>query len=201
MALGWLELQRRSHVEFGTRIEAVTDWSAPTPDTDWDTEQLVRHVITEQQWVLPLVGGLTIVKARAHVHPLGDDLVEEWRRYSGLASAGWAVAPPATMVHLSYGTVPLERYLREQVFDVTVHSWDLARAAGLDETLDPELVAAVWEEAEAQREMLSASGLFAPPVAVPDDAPLQVRLLALTGRDARSTPTPDRPEDDDDRAH
>ena len=31
MALGWLELQRRSHVEFGTRIEAVTDWSAPPP--------------------------------------------------------------------------------------------------------------------------------------------------------------------------
>ncbi|MFI6430447.1 TIGR03086 family metal-binding protein [Rhodococcus oryzae] len=189
MAMGWLELQRRSHVEFGTRIEAVTDWSAPTPDTDWDTEQLVRHVITEQQWVLPLVGGLTVAKAQAHVHPLGDDLVAEWQRYSGLATAAWAVAPPATLVHLSYGTVPLERYLREQVFDVTVHSWDLARAAGLGETLDPELVAAVWEEAEAQREMLSASGLFAPPVSVPDDAPLQVRLLALTGRDARSAPT------------
>ena len=99
-------------------------------------------MITEQQWVLPLVGGLTVAKAQAHVHPLGDDLVAEWQRSSGLATAAWAVAPPATLVHLSYGTVPFERYLREQVFDVTVHSWDLARAAGLGETLDPELVAA-----------------------------------------------------------
>lgn len=191
MALGWLELQRRSHREFGVRVAAVTDWSAPTPDTDWDTAQLVRHVIVEQQWVPPLLGGLSVAAAEAHVHPLGDDLVAEWRRYSGLASAAWEVAPPAALVHLSYGTVPLEQYLREQVFDVTVHTWDLARAAGLDERLDADLVAAVWEEADAQREMLSATGLFAPPVTVPDDAPLQVRLLAVTGRDARSAPTPD----------
>ena len=32
---------------------------------------------------------------------------------------------------------------------------------------------------------LEASGLFASPVPVDDDAPMLVRLLALTGRDAR----------------
>ncbi len=44
---------------------------------------------------------------------------------------------------------------------------------------------AVWEDLQPQREMLGASGLFAPPVPMPDDAPLQDRLLALTGRDPR----------------
>lgn len=186
MALEWLALLRRAHHEFSTRVEAVTDWSAPTPDTDWDTAALVRHVVVEQQWVPPLLGGLSIAEAEDRIRPLRDDLVAEWDMHSGLAIAAWDAAPPAAPVHLSYATVTVEHYLREQVSDVTIHAWDLARAAGLDEHLDDALVAGVWEVLDEQRDMLAASGLFAEPVPVPDDAPLQDRLLALTGRDPRS---------------
>jgi uncharacterized protein (TIGR03086 family) len=87
-------------------------------------------------------------------------------------------------VHLSYDTVSAADYLEEQVGDVTIHSWDLARATGSDEDLDGSLVDAVWTVFEPQAESLAASGLFAPIVPVPADAPLRVRLLALTGRDA-----------------
>ncbi|MFE3289490.1 TIGR03086 family metal-binding protein [Rhodococcus sp. NPDC059234] len=187
MALEWLALARRAMQEFGSRVDAVTDWEAPTPDTEWDVADLVRHVVVEQQWIPPLLSGLTLAEAGDRVRPLGADLAAEWHRFAGLAAAAWEVAPPAAPVHLSYGTVTVEHYLREQVSDITIHSWDLARAAGLDETLDPTLVEAVWEVLDAQREMLSASGLFAAPVEVSVDAPLQTRLLALTGRDADST--------------
>ncbi|MFC4604028.1 TIGR03086 family metal-binding protein [Rhodococcus kronopolitis] len=188
MALGWLELQHRAKQEFDTRVRGVTDWAAPTPDTDWDTADLVRHVIVEQQWVPPLLGGLTLSEAGARVHPLGDDLAAEWEHHAGLAVLAWSVASPSARVHLSYGTVTVEEYLHQQVADLTIHSWDLARAAGVDESLDPGLVAAVWEDLDQEREMLSASGLFAPPIAVADDAPLQTQLLALTGRDDRTGP-------------
>ena len=69
--------------------------------------------------------------------------------------------------------------------DVAIHTWDLARAVGADEELDTELVEAVWTVFEPQKETLAASGLYAPPVPLPDDAPLQQRLLAVTGRDPR----------------
>ncbi|GAA4482224.1 TIGR03086 family metal-binding protein [Rhodococcus olei] len=187
MALEWLALLRRAHHEFSTRIEAVTDWSAPTPDSEWDVAALVRHVVAEQQWVPPLLGGLTVADAESRIRPLGDDLVAEWNLFSGLAIAAWDVAPPAAPVHLSYATVTVEHYLREQVSDVTIHAWDLSRAVGVDENLDPALVAGVWEVLDQQRDMLVASGLFANPVAVPDGAPLQDRLIALTGRDPRPT--------------
>lgn len=59
------------------------------------------------------------------------------------------------------------------------------QATGSDDTLDPQLVAGVWSDLDGQREMLSESGLFADPVDLPDDAPLQDRLIALTGRDPR----------------
>ncbi|MFD1814628.1 TIGR03086 family metal-binding protein [Rhodococcus gannanensis] len=185
MALEWLALLRRAHHEFSTRIETITDWSAPTPDTAWTVDALVRHVVVEQQWVPPLLGGLTIDEAEERIRPLDDDLVSAWHLYSGLATAAWDVAPVSAPVHLSYAVVTVEHYLREQVSDVTIHAWDLARATGADETLDPALVTAVWEVFDEQRDMLGASGLFATPVSVPDDAPLQDRLVALTGRDPR----------------
>lgn len=79
----------------------------------------------------------------------------------------------------------VEPYLRQQTSDVTIHTWDLARAVGADERLDPDLVEAVWSDLDGQRDMLAESGLFSDPVDLPDDASLQDRLIALTGRDPR----------------
>lgn len=181
----WLALQRRAHDEFGRRVAAVTDWSAPTPDEEWDTRGLVLHVVREQQWVPPLLRGDTIARAQARLDPVGSDLADEWRRHSEAAAVAWERAAADDKVHLSYDTVSAVQYLKEQVSDITIHTWDLARATGTDDTLDAELVENVWTEFLPQKETLEASGLFASPVPVPDDAPLQTRLLALTGRDER----------------
>jgi hypothetical protein len=54
-----------------------------------------------------------------------------------------------------------------------------------DELLDDHLVEAVWAVFEPQKDMLAASGLHAASVPVQKNAPLQSRLLALTGRDDR----------------
>ena len=185
MPFDWIKLQHRAHREFAARLRAVTDWNAPTPNTDWDVKTLVRHVTSEQQWVPHLLQGKTIEEAEALIEPLGDDLVEEWSKYSAAATEAWENAPRDASVQLSYDTVKVDDYLREQVSDVTIHSWDLARAVGADEKLDDQLVEATWTIFEPQRDALSASGLFAHPVPIDDDAPLQLRLLALTGRDAR----------------
>ncbi|AXH37379.1 TIGR03086 family protein [Humibacter sp. BT305] len=181
----WLRHQRTAHREFATRLAAVTDWSAPTPDTEWDVAALVCHVIEEQQWVPWLLSGLTTKQARSRLDRVEDDLRMEWHRYSLAATTAWRDAQPGSRVNLSYDTVDVIDYLKEQVADVTIHSWDLARAVGASEELDEDLVAAVWTVFEPQRDTLEASGLYASPVAVPDDAPLLVRLLAVTGRDPR----------------
>ena len=76
-------------------------------------------------------------------------------------------------------------YLQEVVSDVTIHSWDLARAVSTDELLDDHLVEAVWTVFAPQKNMLAASGLYSATMPVRKNAPLQSRLLALTGRDDR----------------
>ena len=181
----WITLQKQAAREFGARVAAITDWSAPTPDTEWCVRDLVRHIIVEQQWIPPLLAGLSVLEAKRSIAPLGPDLAAEWETHSALADAAWAATPAGSPVNLSYDTVTASDYLREQVSDVTIHAWDLARATGADETLDILLVEAVWTVFEPQKDTLQASGLFASPIGLDDNAPLQSRLLALTGRDDR----------------
>jgi uncharacterized protein (TIGR03086 family) len=66
--------------------------------------------------------------------------------------------------------------------DVLVHTWDLARAAGLDETLDEEVVRELLAGMEPLDEVLRVSGHYGPKVSVPADADAQTRLIAFTGR-------------------
>ena len=82
--------------------------------------------------------------------------------------------------------------LRGRVFDVTVHTWDLAEAIGADSTLDERLVAACLATPLAATlaggEGIGATDhheqLAAPPRdPLPESATDQERLLWLCGRD------------------
>jgi uncharacterized protein (TIGR03086 family) len=66
--------------------------------------------------------------------------------------------------------------------DVVVHTWDLARATGLDETLDADEVSRMLRGMEPIDDALRASGQYGPKIDVPADADEQTRLIAFTGR-------------------
>lgn len=67
--------------------------------------------------------------------------------------------------------------------DVFMHTWDLARATGQDDTLDASRCEAMLAGITAMEEALRASGQYGTPVPVPDDAPAQDRLVGFIGRD------------------
>jgi uncharacterized protein (TIGR03086 family) len=88
-----------------------------------------------------------------------------------------------TVAHPGMGEIPVAMLFDMQLGELAVHGWDLARAIGADETLDPGVVAALWAFAEPLSGMLPSTGYFASPsCGVPDTAPLQTRLLDLLGR-------------------
>jgi len=70
--------------------------------------------------------------------------------------------------------------------DILIHTWDLARATGLDETLDADEVhrfAADMESMDpSMDERMRSSGHYGPRVDVPADSGEQTRLLAFMGR-------------------
>lgn len=171
------------------RTDAPDDaWSLPTPDEGWTVRDLVNHLTSEQLWAPELLAGRTIedVGDVLDGDVLGDDPVDAWVDASVQARETF-LAPGALdrTVHLSYGETGAAEYCAQMTFDLVVHAWDLARATGQDEHLDPALVEWALRYGEARRPLLERSPLFAGPrdVAAGDDD--LTRLLALTGRERR----------------
>jgi uncharacterized protein (TIGR03086 family) len=177
---------RRASDGYIQRAREVTaaQWSAPTPCSEWNVRSLVNHVAGEYLWVPELMAGKTVsdVGNRLDGDLLGDDPIEALA--SATRSAKAAADNPDSLtrtVHLSFGDVTGAEYLKQMAIDSVIHTWDLARAIGADETLDPELVDFAFDELRQHAEDWRTGGAFGPAKEPADDSN-QSRLLALTGR-------------------
>lgn len=170
--------------EFDTRVRGVRDWAAPTPCAEWSTRELVNHVTSEHLWAPYLLRGATLAEVgdRFDGDVLDDDPVAAWTAASTASRESFHEhrALPGH-VHTTGGPIEAVEYAWQMVFDLTIHAWDLARGAGLDDTLDAELVATVHEELGKYFPVWYGV-ILAAPVTVPDDASPQDRLIAATGR-------------------
>ncbi len=84
---------------------------------------------------------------RSVVDEPGASYVRAWDHVA--AEAATAFAAPGALdlkVSLARGETTATSYIRELIFDLTVHSWDLARAIGYPGELPADIVQAVWEE-------------------------------------------------------
>jgi uncharacterized protein (TIGR03086 family) len=182
-----LDLHARALTEFDRRVERLPSdlWDSPTACSEWDVRTLVNHLVAEQRWAPHLLAGETLeeVGDRYDGDLLGDDPLAAWRDASRAARE--ALERPGALdgtVHTSMGELPAEEYLRQMTLDLAVHAWDLTPATGLDDRLDPELAAALYDTWAPREELLAQSGVFATPVPVPDGADAQRKLLGLLGR-------------------
>jgi len=178
---------------FGQRLSAVDagKWSAATPCQDWDVRTLVNHVVGELLWMPPLLEGKTVadVGDRLDGDILGADPHATWT--SAVADARAAASEPGAQdrtVHLSFGDFPGGDYLGQVTSDLVIHSWDLARAVGASDRLDPTLVEFVDDFLSPQIDAWRGAGAFGPAVDVGPDADTQTKLLAQTGRSPDWTP-------------
>ena|SRR5437016_3313024 len=167
-----------------TRQVKADQWSAATPCTEWDVRTLVNHVAGEYLWVKEMMDGRTVAEVgdRLDGDVLGEDPLRVLANAQREALA--AVDEPGVLgktVHLSFGDVPAAEYATQMTVDSVIHSWDLARATGGDETLDPELVDLCYTELQKTAQDWRSAGAFGPETS-PTDGSTQARLLALSGR-------------------
>ena len=161
-------------------------WPTQTPCTEWSVRDLVNHLVAEHLWAPHVLAGETIeqVGDRYDGDVVGEDPVGAWDSAVAGSLAAFADSEEDQPVHLSFGTVPVSEYASQMLSDLTVHAWDLARGAGLDERLEEATVAATLAYTEDHIDVFAGSSLFAEPVEIDSDDP-QDRLLALLGRDPR----------------
>lgn len=182
---------------FGERVHAVRDdqWQHDTPDTEWTVADLVSHLIDENRWAAPLMRGHDLESAGKIVEGarslpvdggVGANLAKEWDEAS--IAAGEAFREDGALdrtVSLTRGPTPASVYLREMTLDHIVHAWDLGTAIRYPDALPADVVEAAYGMVQGMGGALADSGMFAPPVEVPDDASTLDKLIGLTGRDPR----------------
>jgi len=174
---------RRIAGAFTTTAEGVAleAWDRPAPVEGWVARDVVRHLV---EWFPAFLrGGVGI--ALPSGPSVDDDPLGAWRNQTDSVQRLLDDAEAANREHdlphigrMSLGTAIDMIYTN----DVFMHRWDLARATGQDETLDPDKCATMLEGMLPMDEVLRQSGQYGPRVHVPDDADVQTKLLAFIGR-------------------
>ncbi|WP_314172549.1 TIGR03086 family metal-binding protein [Streptomyces winkii] len=132
--------------EFERRLRTVRDgqWELPTPCTEWDVRLLANHMARGNLNYAGLVDGGTSAEflRLRDADALGADPVGAYVRSVDACAAAFA-RPGALDQVLDYplGRISGRQALAVRTADSVIHTWDLARALGADETLAPGLVA------------------------------------------------------------
>jgi len=177
------ERYRKVAAQFTDRATAVPAgaWDHSSPCEGWVARDIVRHMV---EWMPGFLRAGAAVELPAGPSPDEDPV------------AAWCVMSDGIQRMLDAPDVAAREFVHERagrhsleeavaiflIGDVVIHTWDLARATGLDERLDRDEVQRMFSGMEPHDEMLRQSGQYGPRVEVPDDADEQTKLIAFMGR-------------------
>lgn len=155
-----------------------------TPCSDWNCRALLSHILYELSWVEDILEGKTIAQVGSKYEGdlLKDNHHQNWHRAAHKAMDAVNKSDPNTMVHLSYGDVKADDYIKEIATDLLIHSWDLGQSLQYSLIFEPQSAQTIYNTIFARKNEYVASGLFGQPQQVPKNSRLQTKLLALVGR-------------------
>jgi uncharacterized protein (TIGR03086 family) len=145
-----LDLLALARLEFERRLVLVgaDNWTKPTPCTEWNVRQLVNHVVgSDVRYADLLKGGRAEDFVRrsneetSSIPVVAGDACADWEN-SGAAfdSALRERGALERVVDYPWGPLRGRELLENRIVDITIHTWDLARAMDADDVLDQRLV-------------------------------------------------------------
>ena len=169
--------------QMADRIAAVPadGWEAATPCEGWTARDLLDHLIDSPSHFFGRVG----------LDPLppgpdrGEDPVGAFTQVTSAVQAG--LEDPAVAgkeFDSPMGPLTFEGAVSQFLCgDLVIHQWDLARATGQDETLDPDEVRSMHADLLPLDDVLRSPGVFGPKIEPPAGADEQTVFLAFLGRE------------------
>ena len=134
---------------------------------EWTVGELIEHTM---HWQGQGAAGL------AGMEPGGS-----WAEIQPALSG--ALADPASLEGEAMGGMPKQQVAGFVIGDLLVHSWDLARSIGADDTLPVEAVQSTYMGLQrVPDQMLRGENMFGTQIEVGDDASPQDKLLGFLGR-------------------
>lgn len=158
-------------------------WS--NPDKDLTLREVINYHAYDEAWVPETLAGKTIeeVGDKYKVDLLGHDPKAGYMTI--VRKAQKAVDELTDLdrkVHLTYGEFPVREYLQHISYFRGLRVYDIAKIIGADTKMPEDLVLMLWDLLKDNAEQWRAMGVLGTKIDVPEDAPLQDRLLGLTGR-------------------
>lgn len=153
---------------FGEAVRSADGrWDSSSPCDAWDARGVLEHVIGFHDVLLLRPLGLKPDRPR-------DDPQARWH----------VTYDSVTEAFESGGVARLDasKLVPSLTRDVLVHTWDLARAVGADDRLDPGWCELCYAGLPEDPRALSASGMFSDPLVVDGEIDVQAKLLARLGR-------------------
>jgi uncharacterized protein (TIGR03086 family) len=169
---------------FESRIRAVgpEQWSNQSPCEEWTARELVGHVVGGHGMMLGFIGRTLSPAPSVDDDPLAAFQAARTDMEAVLDDPELAGSEYDGALGRTTISATVDRFLG---FDLVVHGWDLARATGQDEDIDPAEVERIWADVQELGDNIRRPGVCGPAVEISDDAPPQERLLAHLGRDPR----------------
>ena len=174
-------IARLTHLadQFDARVHAAPadSWDNPAPCEGWTATDVVAHISGNFNG---MAAGLTGTDPAEfdRADPVGSWTAARDRMLGAANSVDLSTPVPGPM-----GPMPAEQMIgRFMCMDVLVHTWDLARAVGGDETLDADAVAAGYSGLKPMDAMIRQPGVFGPKIEAAEGDDLQTEFLKFLGR-------------------
>jgi len=165
--------------QFDARVQAAPagSWGNAAPCDGWTALDVLSHVCSN---LTRTTAGITGAEPAAFdaANPLGSWAAARDGVLAAVSTGDLSASVPTPM-----GPMPAEQFIgRFTCTDVLVHTWDLARAVGGDETLPAEVVAQAYSGLKPLDGMIRQPGFFGPKIdAAAGDDP-QTEFLKFLGR-------------------
>jgi uncharacterized protein (TIGR03086 family) len=187
-----IALLERALDQTGGLIAAIDASQAglATPCAGWDVRALVSHVAGQDLRNFLVSARGESADWQAPDDEIGDDWAAVFRERAESLRAAWRAADLDRLVAGPGGEAPLRLRADQQITELAVHDWDLAKATGQPTRLDPALAehALRWSRQMLRPEFRGPDKAFGLEVPVPEDAPVYDRLAGWFGRDPGWTP-------------
>jgi uncharacterized protein (TIGR03086 family) len=156
-------------------------WSRPSPCEGWSAADVVGHLVGTQREFLA-THGVDLGAAPA----VAADPAAAWRDHAKRVAEALADdAVPAREFDGFFGPTTVGAAFEQfYVWDMVVHRWDVARAAGAGTVFTDEELDRIEAGADSFGPALYMDGVCRPGVEIPEDADRTVRVLARLGRAA-----------------
>jgi len=141
---------------------------------------LVNHIVYDLQVFTAMISGGQ--RGSPELDLLGDDWLAAYSSSADLLLSTWRNGGTNGTLTSRMGELPATWALGQDTSDLVVHAWDVARATGSTDELEPELAEAAlaWGRQNLKPELRAQA--FGPEVPVPEGAAVYDRLAGFFGR-------------------